>query len=123
MTPARRLALGAAVVLAAAAGYVGFAVLPDLADHPPRLAQGLPANPLEADPAFDARIKAAFPPGSAEADLIRQLSDDGFTLSTAETNGWARDVSFPCERSWQVDWDAKDGLLTASRGQYTDSCL
>ena len=77
-------------------------------DRPPDLAVDLPTD-LEAKRAgFRARIEAAFPPGTREADLIATLKQQGFVFSTLEDPAWpdgrCRSTAWPARRPTRIRW-------------------
>jgi hypothetical protein len=106
----------------------------------PEIGQGLPgaspgASPgqsIDAGAAFDRRIKARFPVGSAEAGVVAELTHEGFKISPcADPKGkgcafqhfaiWTRAAS-ACKRDWQVLWEAADGRVTRIEGRYYANC-
>jgi len=98
----------------------------------PQIGQGLPGASADAGPAFDRRIKAKFPVGSAEAEVLSQLTRDGFKISPcADPKGqgcafqhfaiWTRAAS-NCKRDWQVLWESQDGRVTRIEGRYYTDC-
>jgi hypothetical protein len=98
----------------------------------PQIAQGLPGAAMDAGPAFDRRIKAKFPVGSAQAEVLAELTREGFKITPcADPKGqgcvfqhfaiWASAASM-CKRDWQVLWDADDGRVTRIEGRYYANC-
>lgn len=114
----RRFAMVAAAVLAVAV----YQIQKDDAKGPPTLGAGLPAEPVAADIAFDARIREKFPVGSSEADLISAMKADEFVISQSDTSAYVQRTDFPCEHSYQINWDAAAGVLTAIDGQFKNNC-
>ncbi|MGB8813421.1 MAG: hypothetical protein WCC57_09560 [Paracoccaceae bacterium] len=111
----------AAALLGAIAGVV-MTFLQSMGDPPPGLGADLPFGNDAATVAFDQRLKAEFPMGTPEADLRTTLVNDGFILNPTTTDGYARKVDFPCELTWQVNWDVQSGDLTAIKGQFNNTC-
>jgi hypothetical protein len=70
---------------------------------------------------FDDRVKARFPTGSLERDVMTELRREGF--STEEGRAVREEQRPPCKKiavvQWQVD---AAGRLTAISGAYITSC-
>jgi hypothetical protein len=102
----------------------------DACSATPPLASDLPANIAEAGREFDHRIQQRFPIGSSEADLIRELSRQGFAPSVHRGDSPATHVysfdkgSFPCDLVWNIIWKADGaGSVTTINGVHYASCL
>ena len=115
------LAVGVAVTL-----LVGFIsqVFKDIPS--PEIFASLPNETIEIAPAVDSAVKARFPPGSSEDDLIADLSAMGFIIRKGERGLWA---DYPaggsgCLNSFSVEWSATaDRLIEEASGYYHLSCL
>lgn len=92
--------------------------VPDL----PRLVLDLPADETEASAEFQRRLRARFPDRSSEADLIAELTAQGFeTLPEAGLAHFAWHAR-PCTESWQVLWAAESGRLISLSGRSARIC-
>ena len=87
----------------------------------PQLVGDLPHAVSEADAELRARVLSKFPPGSSEADAIRELEVEGFKV----TPGVAvlDRPKLPCRRTWTVRWRASEGKLQAVEPLSKDTCL
>lgn len=126
------LLVGTVLTVAVVAyAYWGLAVT-----HPyplPPLARGLPSGVVwkEANDVFDKRVRAEFPVGSPENEMLSELTSQGFKLATwfkaddghklAEFEG----SQFPCALRWEITWRAdSNGKLLDISGHYGEAgCL
>lgn len=124
--PVRRngaLSLGLAVLIALAVTpwllHVGF-IRP-----PSPLTRDLPGASRAASQVFDARVQARFPPGASEAQLIAELSRQGFHEGQAEREMVRRQASLICNIAARVSWRADHaGRILRARGAYREEgCL
>jgi hypothetical protein len=94
----------------------------------PELMQGLPDSKTEADQElYLGRLRAAFPPGSAESELAAALRRQGFKLGAAAERAASYDrqagIADKCRRSGNVRWTADaEGRVTAIAGGYYQHC-
>ena len=89
----------------------------------PPIARGMPSKYAEGKEVFDARIKARFPVGTQEEDLIAELREQGFPLpSCLGPDAWASSTYnrtlFVFRTIWSVRWRAEDGRVTEILGVY-----
>ena len=83
----------------------------------PPLARDLPARVTEAEPLFDARVKARYPVGSSEEAVMAELGAQGFrSVGRADGRDAWRDFSFerrrfPFTTLWSVRWRARGGRI------------
>lgn len=86
----------------------------------PPLARDLPSKYEEGEIVFDARIKAAFPSGTEESQLIAELTSQGFSIQHSEHGTFATfsNKRFPVESVWHVGWEAHEGRITKIWGVY-----
>ena len=102
---------------------------------PPPLGSHLPHTFAEADPAFDARVRARFPIGTEEAVVVRELVRERFKITavhappinnpdgfTAEADHGGN-MGIACELKWTVIWRADQGRISAIEGHYGATCL
>jgi hypothetical protein len=81
---------------------------------------------------FSEQVRSRFPPGSPEAELVRELSLEGFRPAT-DLRAPRREAVFDrlgdfihdiCRRGGSIYWSADDvGHLTAVSGSYFIDCL
>ena len=118
-TAARLLLAVSLLSLAACArsGFSGWAVTV------PEIAQDLPANWVEGDREFDARVKAAFPREMPVADLIAELREQGFTINEGRRTASFEKNQLPCVTTWFVIWQQENDKIKDIRGQYGVGCL
>jgi hypothetical protein len=101
------LGILAAVFLAAA--YVLFP--PHLSPFLPQLARGLPRDFETGQAEFTRRLRARFPVGSAETDLLRELEAQGFRNHFEDRSRRYTDIEkrgLPCNVLWRVLWRIDD---------------
>lgn len=114
-----RLAASIALCLVGACSDAGHGPLPPIADK-------LPSNVRQAEPEFDRRVKAAFPIGIPEGDMILKLQGDGFKISPPGPDGYrSGDIKrgdFICQTIWSVRWRADAGILREVFGVYGHRC-
>jgi hypothetical protein len=79
---------------------------------------------------FDERVRAEFPIGTSEEEMLRSLRWQGFKRDVADFGGDRRHVPYmsrptmiPCGASYSVFWEAEDGRLTDVRGIYDVTCF
>lgn len=88
----------------------------------PALGRNLPSNYAEGEKVFDARVKARFPKGMPEGDLVRDLRSEGFALSAPAheadcfSGTIARGLIF--RRIWSVRWRARADRIEDVWGVY-----
>lgn len=127
--PVRRngaLALGLAVVIALAATPWLFHAA--VVQPPAPLIHGLPSAFRAASQVLDARVKARYPPGTAEARLVADLSRQGFRAESGH-GGEQQMVRYRhtlvCNLAARVHWRADAaGRIATTRGAYREEgCL
>ena len=88
----------------------------------PFLGRDLPSSYAEGDKIFDKRVKAAFPRGMPEAELVGELRSQGFSIL-----GPANEVDFHTatiirglifRHIWSVRWRARAGKIDKVWGVY-----
>jgi hypothetical protein len=96
---------------------------------PPPIGADLPTNIQEANSAFDERVKARFPPGSAESALTQELARERFTITTdAATPSRFQHVArrdsmrAMCDASWRISWNASAGTIQDIEGGFGAIC-
>jgi hypothetical protein len=92
----------------------------------PAIFASLPNKTTEIEPAVDSAVKARFPSGSTEDDLIADLSAMGFVIRNGERGLWADYTAggSGCMNSFSVEWSATaDRLIEEASGYYHLSCL
>jgi hypothetical protein len=109
-------AIVAALVLAACAHSS-----PDIGSH-------LPGTFAVASDAFDRRIKARFPVGSAVTALRVELERERFVIAPdtdSPLNFSARyhASELACAADWVIRWSAVDGKIANIKGSYREVCL
>jgi hypothetical protein len=99
--------------------------------HPtPQIARGLSNTITVARREFDERVKAAFPVGSSEEEMLDALRRQGFKRQEANFGDLRgrvpyMGVSVPrtmCGVSYNVFWEAEQGRLTDVSGSYNVTC-
>jgi hypothetical protein len=126
-----KLTLGALVLLAMLTAFGlrfwWFGGAPAL----PALLQGLDDKHDDASQqAFVQRLRERFPPGTTEAELIRELRNEGFLLKTdmrapkrAASYDRAAGLQDVCRRGGNVHWSADEaGKLSAISGGFYVYC-
>jgi hypothetical protein len=108
------------------------AALSACSTSPPLIAD-LPNNVFAARQEFDRRVRDRFPVGSLQADIERELSNEGFVPFVpfpGSSNGtYTRFYSFEkhelvCRYDWRIAWSADEmSRLTAIEGAYYQTCL
>jgi hypothetical protein len=94
----------------------------------PALLTGLPDSKTEADQeAFHARLRDAFPPGTAAGALTGALAAQGFRLAAPEARVATHDrpagLKDKCQRSGNIRWTlADDGRVATVTGGYYQHC-
>ena len=75
-------------------------------------------------------MQQRFPVSSDERKLITELRAERFTVDgihapAGNYQHWARyEVqSIPCRETWDVQWSAADGKISALKGSYRAVCL
>ena len=117
----RRLVLATLLVVAAS---------PSACSNSPPLIADLPSNISAARLEFDRRVRDRFPVGSRQADIERELINEGFVSSPRPTgSAYAQIYSLDrsdlvCRRDWQVAWSADETQrVIAIEGAYYVTCL
>ena len=98
----------------------------------PPIGQPLPPAFKDANAAFDLRVKAKFPVGSAQSDLLAELAREGFKVTPcADPTGqgcdyqhfasWRR-AGAACDRNWQIVWNADGAVISKVEGRYYSTC-
>ena len=88
----------------------------------PFLGRGLPSSYAEGEEVFDMRVKAKFPIGMSEAQLVEELRKQGFsTGSMSKATDWkaatiTRGVIL--RTIWSVRWRAPAGRIEEVLGVY-----
>ncbi len=88
----------------------------------PELGRDLPSNFDEGERMFDRRVKAQFPVGSLEAEVVDQLRRQGFRLNPAPPLDSCKSASirqgFVIQKLWSVRWRATDARIDEIWGVY-----
>lgn len=86
----------------------------------PNLGKGLPSSVVEGEREFDRRVKAEFPVGSREADLIAQITAAGFVLdrSGAKWRSATLKRGLMIKTLWSVRWRASGAEIEEAWGVY-----
>jgi hypothetical protein len=112
----RRIAGGVALGIAGvAAGRLFFR------DTTPTLLKGLPSGADARDRGFAARVARQFPTGTPEPMLRQRLAAQGFTVHADRRAEWQR-TGLPCKDFAQIEWDAANGQVTATRAVVWQAC-
>jgi hypothetical protein len=100
------------------------------ADSPPRIGRDLPSTYPGVSPAFDKRVKEEFPVGSDESLMLNELRKGGFRihLEYPIPSRYAFRASFNqrqivCNVTWEIQWSAESGKITAIEGFRGQQCL
>ena len=106
---------------------VGLAVCGCTENAPP-IARELPGSLARARELFDQRVKARFPVGPAESQMIAELRRERFEVhEPSDSSGRSkaiRDIQgLPCRRKWTISWTATAGQITDAAGDYGEVCL
>lgn len=83
----------------------------------PEIARGLPSTYTDAEPIFDARLKARFPPGTTEHKLLDELGQQGFPMPPSRWRDGIASTTFTrneliSKTIWSVRWRARDARIT-----------
>ena len=90
--------------------------------RPPALGRDLPSNYAEGERVFDERVKARFPIGMSEAELIKDLASQGFSVwsdpdkADLKTATVTRGLIF--RNLWSVRWRVKSEQIEDVWGVY-----
>lgn len=90
------------------------------AEKIPEIARGLPATYAEGEKIFDARLKARFPVGTSETDIVEELKRQGFSISEGPRGRFATFIEkrLVVSNVWNVGWEADNGMLSMVWGIY-----
>jgi hypothetical protein len=97
----------------------------------PLIGKGLPSNFQEADGVFNARVKARFPIGSAESDLLKELETERFKVSRIERSpnspfdhlaSHEGGFGLVCNLDWNIVWTSDGGKISGLKGTYYETC-
>jgi hypothetical protein len=100
-------------------------------DESPQIGRNLPNAFAEARPIFDQRVKARFPIGSSESELLGELRREKFTVTSLDQKsspyGYTKQATaeiarFPCRIWWLISWTAEANKITAIGGMYGSTC-
>ena len=88
----------------------------------PEIGRGLSQTVPEGQDAFDERVKARFPVGSASTEIVKALLAQGFEESSSpqvrlRTFDY-RNGGFPVHTLWSVRWREKEGRVTEIWGVF-----
>ncbi|WP_408588136.1 hypothetical protein [Novosphingobium sp.] len=115
----RRLAISLLIGMLSGCSSAGLRQLPSIADN-------LPSDVRDAEPEFDRRVKAAYPRGSSEENVIADLRRNGFEVSPREPDGYRfadlKRGNLICQTIWSVRWKAEAGMLGEVFGVYGFRC-
>jgi hypothetical protein len=77
------------------------------------------------DSAFDAHVKSAFPIGLSEAELLRELEEQGFDVDDeVKIAHYRTSAGGPCSAAWVVSWRADEaGAVAKISGRMLVKCL
>jgi hypothetical protein len=96
----------------------------------PEIGRDLPADFVDANHAFGARVQGRFPIGSSEVALIDELKHEGFTISdsnvqpeTYKSIALYDRPGLPCRLTWRILWSSEDAKISAIAGFYGGVCL
>jgi Flp pilus assembly pilin Flp len=132
MTKLHQLLAGFAVIVAVAAvSIVGTMTAEKLVPTPKvPLTTGLSGSWSSVNSEFNRRVTTAFPPGSFEADMGRELMRQGFSRmdwASTETEHEAvrREDNWVCRQAAHIYWRGDvSGRISAVRGEYSEAgCL
>ena len=86
----------------------------------PTLGRGLPSNYAEGEKVFDRRVKARFPKGMLEADLVAELRDQGFSVGrdSADCKSATKPRGIIFRTLWSVRWRARADRVEEVWGVY-----
>lgn len=112
----RRIAAGIALGVA---GVAASRLL--FPDTTPALLKDLPTQVDARDRAFSERVAQRFHAGTPEPQLREQLAAQGFTVQAERRAQWQH-ARFPCKDFAQIEWDAADGKVTATRALVWQAC-
>ncbi len=94
------------------------------------LTNGLSNTNRVAEVEFADRVRAEFPVGSSEQEMLWTLRWQGFRRDEANFGGergrvpyMGRETLVPCGASYRVYWEAEDGRLTDVRGIRDVTCF
>ena len=95
---------------------------------PSSLTRNLPGPFSAASAAFDARVRSRFPPGTAETELVAELSRQGFRPGDrlgGERQMVRRQDSFICNKAARIFWRTDEARkVRGVRGVYREEgCL
>lgn len=118
--------IGGVAVGAAATLLVSFVSALVRDTPPPPIFSALPTATAQIPSAVDHAVKAHFPIGGTEDDLIAELSEMGFIIKKGTQGLWADYAGggFACTESFSVTWKAgADRIIEEVSGGYHLSCL
>ncbi len=88
----------------------------------PAFARDLPSNYAEGERVFDKRVKATFPTGMCEDDLVGELRRKGFSIkgpaNEADCHSATITRGLIFRQFWSVRWQAKAGQIEDVWGVY-----
>lgn len=86
----------------------------------PKLDRKLSSNYKEGEVEFDRRVKAHFPKGTNESELISQLQNEGFAVdqSKLDFNNAFITQGLIFRTLWSVRWRTKEGQVDEIWGVY-----
>ena len=86
----------------------------------PELGRGLPSNYVEGEKVFDERVKARFPTGMREADLVAELRNQGFSMGRGgpEFKSASKSRGIIFRTLWSVRWQAEADRIEKVWGVY-----
>jgi hypothetical protein len=96
----------------------------------PKIGIGLPSTYPGVSSAFDKRIKEQFPVGSDETLMLNELRKENFQIYLKDTlpsryTSRARftERQIVCDSTWDIQWSAESGRITAIVGSHGQLCL
>ena len=86
----------------------------------PHLGRDLPSKYAEGEKSFDERVKARFPIGTREADLVAELRNQGFSIDrdSADCKCATKTRGLIFRTLWSVRWRAKADRIEKVWGVY-----
>ena len=86
----------------------------------PEIARDLPATYAEGEKIFDSRLKARFPVGTSETDIVEELKRQGFSINEGPNGRFATFIEkrLVVSNVWNVGWEADNGTLSKVWGIY-----
>ncbi|MDY0874517.1 hypothetical protein [Dongia rigui] len=91
---------------------------------PPEIADGLSPQFVEGSISFNERVKARFPAGTPEGELIDTLRAQGFSIDVDQKMARFEQRGLICKLVWQVSWKMEQlGAISNVDGAYWGVCI